>query len=225
MMLDSELIIISGLDQNLPVDSLELEQRVEEIITQAIEEKDAWKALNVCKTMIEIQQLSGIGLAKALYMIKGNWSAFGLKETFEDVAFEYFGKHRFTVDRYLAVQEMYEKKLIPEEMRDDIKQMNIKSQIPIAKALEQGIEIDEEQWRKLAQAPDFSTVSKIVREDIKGAEPRKGSLVLSIDNVGSIWGFYDGDRYFVGSLEVDTDDEIVIKAINRILSNSGIMRS
>jgi hypothetical protein len=224
-MLNSELIIISGLDQNLPVDSLELEQRVEEIITQAIEEKDAWKALNVCKTMIEIQQLSGIGLAKALYLIKNNWSVFDLKETFEDVAFEYFGKHRFTVDRYLAVQEMHEGEFIPNEFRDDIKQMNIKSQIPIAKALEQGVEITDEQWKKLAQAPDFSTVSKIVREDIKGAEPRKGSLMLSLDNVGSIWCFYDGERYFVGSLEVDVDEEVVMKAIKRIIDNSGILRN
>jgi hypothetical protein len=223
--MNDELMIISNLDQDLPVDSNELEKKIEAVILQAIEEKDVYKALNVCRTMVEIQKLSGIGLAKAIYLIKTNWEKFESDEKFEDIAFEYFGKDRHTIDRYLAVQTMFVENSIPEEFESNIRQLNIMTQIPIAKALEQGYEIEEDEWRKITEAPDFSTVAKILREDVKGKPPHKGSLQLFLDDFGELYAFFNDNRYHIGMLAVDDNSDAVQKAINRIVDRAGVMRS
>lgn len=224
-MKDDELILIGALDQPLPADSTEMLEKVEKLILNAVEEHNVWKALNVCKELIQVQKISGLGLAKSLFLVRKHWSEFNADDAFEDTVYEYIGVQRYTVDRYVAVWDMFEAGYIPKNLREDLKQRNIKDLIPIANALSQGHEIDAEQWEKIAEAPNFSTVSKIVREDIKGSEPRSGSLTLSLDGVGTIWAFYNGERYFIGSLEISSDEDIVLKAIKRITDNSGILRS
>ena len=62
-----ELIIDTSLDQPIPADNEWILQKVEAIINEAIEKKDAEIALSACEQLIKISKLSGIGLAKLLY--------------------------------------------------------------------------------------------------------------------------------------------------------------
>jgi hypothetical protein len=219
-----ELIIDTSLDQPIPADNEWILQKAETIINEAIEKKDAEIALSACEQLIKISKLSGIGLAKLLYLIKKNWDVFERHDTFEEVAYTRFGKHRHTISRYLAVySELFVKNTIPEQFKEDIQQQAIRTQDYIAAALKQGEEISEEEWEKLAHAPDINTVLKILREDVRGKPPRKGSLQLWVDDLGSIWATFEGDRFFIGSLEVDSDEEAVQKAIERIKKGSGIL--
>ncbi len=77
----------------------------------------------------------------------------------------------------------------------------------------------------MADAPDLNTITKIVREDVRGEEIKKGSISLSIDRDGSIYVFSHNQRVFIGSLEIKNEDEMVQKALNRIIKNSGILQS
>jgi DNA modification methylase len=44
-----------------------------------------------------------------------------------------------------------------------------------------------------------------------------------MDDLGSIWAAFEGNRFFVGSLEIDSEEEAVQKAIERIKKGSGIL--
>ena len=218
-----ELAILTGLDQPIPADNKEILERIEIIIQKSVEERNAYTALDACKTLVQISKVSGVALAKALYLIEKNWDSYDEEEEFDDIAYIYIGLHKHTVERYTILWKMYAEKLIPENVSEIIQQHNVKAQIPIARALEQGYEIDDAEWQKLSQAPDLTTVEKIIREDVKGKPPRRGSLQLWIDDLGSMWATYACGRFFVGSLEVDSDEEAVQKAIERIKKGAGIL--
>ena len=215
-----ELTIVTGLDQPLAVDNHWALNRIEEYIQQSIEEKNVYIALNVCKQLREVSQVAGLALAKMLYLIKHNWSSFNSEESFDEIAYEYIGLHSHTVDRYVKVWSMFADEQAPQELQS----RNIKELIPIANAIAQDYEITEDQWERLVEAPDFSTVSRIVREDIKGADPRKNALQLFYDEYGDITALRDGKVYPVGHLNVLTDEYVVERAIERITKNSGILR-
>jgi hypothetical protein len=218
-----ELLVLTGLDQPIPADSKEILQRVEEIIRKSVEERNAYTALDACKTLVQVSKVSGVALAKALYLIEKNWDNYDETDEFEDIAYIYIGLHKHTVERYTVLWKMYAEKLIPDNVSEEIQQHNVKTQIPIALALEQGYEIDDAEWEKLAHAPDLNTVSKILREEVKGKPPRKGSLQAWIDDLGSIWATYKGEKFFAGSLEVDSDEEAVQMLIERIKKGAGIL--
>ncbi len=218
-----ELLVLTGLDQPIPADIKEILQRVEEIIRKSVEEHNAYTALDACKTLVQVSKVSGVALAKALYLIEKNWDNYDETDEFEDVAYVYIGLHKHTVERYIAVAKMYDQKLIPDGFADDMQQHNIKAQVPIALALEQGYEINDAEWEKLAHAPDLNTVSKILREEVKSKPPRKGSLQAWMDDLGSIWATYKGEKFFAGSLEVDSDEEAVQMLIERIKKGAGIL--
>lgn len=219
-----ELSILSGLDQPLPTDSSEIDQRIDAIIGQAILQKNVYIALNACRSLIGVIKISGLSLARVLYAIKANWDKFGMDESFDDLVYEYLGRSPQTVDKYITIWKMFEDQVVPPRIAEQLKQRNIQDLVPIANAIAQGEEITEDQWERLAEAPDFNSVSRIVREDIKGADPRRSLLTISIDADGTLWAYKDGNRYFIGSLEVKDEEEIVQKAINRITNNSGILR-
>ncbi len=219
---NDELMLLSNLDQSLATDNNWVLERVEQIIQEAIQEKDAHKALNLCKTLREISQLSGLGLAKALYLIFINWDNFGIEDNFEAVAYEYLGLHKITVTNYVRIWSMFEDKIVPEDVAEALMQHNIKDLVPIANTIAQGYEIEEHDWEELAEAPDYSTV-QIITRDIKGQPPRKNSLQLFLNPAGEIWAYQQEQRYLIGYLEIDSNKETVQKAIERIKKAAGIM--
>jgi len=215
-----ELIILSGLDQSLPTDNGWALQKVDEYINQSLSQGDVYIALDVCKQLRQVSQIAGLALAKMLYLIRDNWDYFDVEEPFEDVAYEYIGLHSHTVDRYIKVWKMFADGVAPEELQ----QRSIKDLIPIANAVAQGYEITEDEWDKLEDAPDYSSVTRIVREDIKDQEPRRNALQLFLDSDGQITAMKDGFIHNVGYLHLDSGEDIVMSAIERIIKNTGMMR-
>lgn len=215
-------MLLSNLDQSVATDNNWMLDKVEQIIHEAIAEKDAHKALNLCKTLREISQLSGLGLAKALHLIYINWENFGMTDNFEAVAYEYLGLHKITVTNYVRIWGMFEDKVVPEAHTEALMQHNIKDLVPIANTIAQGYEIEDADWEELADAPDYSTV-QIITRDIKGQPPRKNSLQLFLNPSGEIWAYQQDQRYLVGYLEVESKRETVVKAIERIKKSAGIM--
>jgi len=222
---DDELMLITSFDQSIDSDDLSVLERIDDVIKEAIEQKNAYIALSACKSLLMIAKTSGLGLAKILYLISYNWSSFEIEDEFNDVVFEHLGMHKYTVSRYVRVWEMHQEDKIPKKYEQRILQRNIRDQIPIATAIKQGCEITDKQWEKLANAADFQEVSQIVREDIKGKERKKGLLQIFIDDMGTIYATKEGKRRFVGTLQIKDNDEIVQQAIQRIISNTGIRES
>jgi hypothetical protein len=219
--MSDELMIIGGLDQGISGGE-EVLDWIEEIIEKSFIEKNVHIGLSACKGLVGISKKSGLALAKGLYLLRENWELFELDDPFYEFVYPEVGLHPTTVDRYIEVWEMLS--VAPEDVRGRLKDQNIKSLIPIAKTVKQGYQIDEDGWNKLADAPDFTSVAKICREDIKGQEPRKSALQIYVDHIGTLWAWKAGERFYVGSLEIDDDTEPVQQAINRITKNAGVLR-
>jgi hypothetical protein len=215
--------LLGGLDQSVPVDAESILDYVEDIFNKSIEKKNPHIVIDACEKLIAISQLSGLALAKLFYLLDKNWHKYNQKESFEKVAVPRLGRHPHTIERYIRVWKLFAENLVPDELEDEMKQRNIKELIPIGNAVSEGYDFTEEDWEEIADAPDLSSVSRVVR-DVKGEPPKTGSLQLVMDNIGTLWVYVDNKKYFIGSLEVNDDEEVVQKSINRIIKNSGIMK-
>jgi hypothetical protein len=223
----TEFEIVSALDQSLEVDGSEEEilKRVEELITQAIINKDVIAALNVPKQIIMVQKVAGLGLAKSIYMIKQNWEVFELDESFDEYAMDWFGTHKATIVRYERVWRTLHSEQaedIPEKFKEKLQSLNLSSQVVVANIIEQGYELEEDEWKELSEQPDYHSINRTARE-IKGKEPRAQSLQIWIEEDGTIKCSKGGATYYVGWLDAANDNVIVQQAIERIKKHTGVM--
>jgi hypothetical protein len=218
-----DIMLVTSFDQSIATEDLSILDRIDSILDEAVKAKNAYIALNACKSLVRVAKTSGIGLAKMLYHIYSKWDEFEINDAFEDIVYEYVGLHKYTVQKYVRVWAMHQENKIPEKYEQDILQRNIKEQIPIANALVQGYKIDDENWDKLVDASDFTEVAKIVREDIKKKEPSIDALRLYLTKMGAIMAYKGGKTRMVGTLNIRDVDEIVKQAIQRIINNCGIM--
>lgn len=221
--MNDELLVISPLDQDLSVDDDDhVLEKIEGMILQSIQEHDHHKAIHICKQLIQITKLSGLALAKSLYLLKSNWDEFDLSDNFDDVMAGSIGLHKATIQRYTSVWKMYETNLIPDKFEDAIMQKSMKTLIPIAQALDAGYEIDDEEWEELVDAPDFSVVNAKLRE-IKGKEPRSNALILMMDREGGLKAIKNDEQVYIGFLNISDENEVVQQAITRLVKGSGIL--
>jgi len=218
-----DLFVTSSLDQTNEINASWVIERMDEVIRESISKRNVDIAVNILNQLLTISKLSGLGLAKGLYELSTNWEIFGIDEPFTDYIYQRIGKHKATVERYIKVWKMFAKEMIPTEYTQQIMSINIISQIPIANTLDQGWQLDNDDWKKLAYAPDGATINKILHE-IKNEPERSNSLRLEVDRGGNIWVYPGKDeRKFVGTLELDSEYDCVKKAVKRITSRSGIM--
>lgn len=218
-----ELELLDGIDQSVPVDDTVILQRVDEIIAESIDKKDGYIALNACRQLRQIHKLAGIALAKFFYLIKRNWEVYDIGDNFSDTVADYAGVNRATVSKYVEIWRMYEDKLIPKEFEEEIRQKNIKDQVPISSLVTNDeYDLDEEDWQKIVDAPDFNSVSREIRQ-ITGKKPYSNALILYMSDDGTINAEQGGQMEYVGFLNIE-GGEIAQKATQRIIKSAGILR-
>lgn len=223
-MTTDELVLFGvGLDQPIPEDDNFWMNRVEEVLETAFKNHDIDYALNTCESLRKIAGLSGKALAHLLYKLKQHWTYFEIEDSFEEMVYPRLGLHSHTIERYIKIAEMFDKEMIPKEFEDKVRGRNMTELMPIANTLAQGYELDDDDWKRIAQAPDEKSIRSEIR-DITGKEARKSGLTIFLDNRGSLWAADKTDRKFIGSLEITDDEPLVKKAINRIVDNAGVMR-
>lgn len=214
-------LVVGGLDQTLPQSKTEKDwyKRVDEIIETSVSENNPEIAFHAMENLQAISRFSGKALAKFIYTFHHQWEKFNQRDSFEDRLVDRLGMQPVTIKRYYNVWKFIVEGEVPKEYMDKIKLHPIKCLIPIATMYEQGYEVESNQWLALANAPDPSTIGKIIRK-IKGKEPKKGSLQLEINwKSGEIFAWKDGQKYYVGYLETKSEDEPVQQAIKRIMSD------
>lgn len=219
----SEMIPFDNLDQSLPVDATTELKIVDEIFETSIKENDPEIMFTYLVGIQQQFQIKGLALCKSLHLMNKYWEAFEIGDNFLDTAVQYLGIHRHTIERYVKVWDMFS--VAPKLLVPELQQKGISSLIPIANAVAQGYEIDDSVWDRLADAPDRNSVSKIINEQVKDMEgTRSNRLTILLDRKGSLWAIMDEERVFIGSLEIDDDNAIVQKAIERLTKNSGVVR-
>ena len=219
----SDMIPFDNLDQSLPVDATTELKIVDEIFETSIKENDPEIMFTYLVGIQQQFQVKGLALCKSLHLMNKYWEAFEIGDNFLDTAVQYLGIHRHTIERYVKVWDMFS--VAPKLLVPELQQKGISSLIPIANAVAQGYNIDDSVWDRLADAPDRNSVSKIINEEVKDMEgTRSNRLTILLDRKGSLWAIMDEERVFIGSLEIEDDNSIVQKAIERLTKNSGVVR-
>ncbi len=191
--------------------------KIEEIL-QNIEDNFSYELID---RLVQLEQLSGLVLAKALYLAYQNWNS--QDETFEEFAYERWGKNPVIVRRYLYVWDFIET-CVPGNFRDVFLHKAIRMLIPPATAMINGDVDDftEEEWEELADAVNESEVRKVVRS-AKGVSPKGGSLIAKIYEDGALVVWTDNGTKPIGYLDINSDDPDVEKICNRIIHKAGIL--
>lgn len=229
-MTDEIILFGDGLDQPIESNDDWVLDKIRSAVDEAKATKNVDIAINVCQQLVKIAKMSGRGLAEGLYLIWKNWPEFDMKDVDPiEYIYDHVGLHRATIDRYIRVAHMLnnpELNKIPPELVEEIGQRNIKELIPISTALASGYEINASQWKKIANAADFNEVAHIIRDEIKQIGPRSNILIICMDNVGNLSALNsDGKQVHIGYLDIDVADPLADKAIERIITNVGILRS
>lgn len=213
-------IVIGGLDAVMPMEKNQkaLLQKVDDIIQDAVEKNDPDIAGDALNYMLGVSRISGLTLAKTLYVLKFQWSKFKRRDSFEEYVEDYCGVKKTTRNRYVRVWELFVSGDVPKSALEKIKLHPIKSIVPISNLWYQKYDITDENWSKLANAPDVATINEICRT-IKGKPSKSGSLQIFIESDGTLYAWQDNKRYFVGHLNVEDENEVVQKAIDRIKSD------
>jgi len=211
-------IVLGGIDAFTPVGKPQMAilSRVDEVMEKAVEEKNPDIAFDAMKGILGVSQISGIAFAKFIYVMSFQWKEFGRRGTFEENAEDEFGRKKITIKRNYNVWEMLVSGDIPKEYVDKFLTMPIRCLIPIATMWKQKWEVETHQWMKLANAPDPSTINKIIRE-IKNVEPKEGSLQIEYDAESKcITGWKNGEPHPV-YLQYDEKDPVVTAMLERLL--------
>jgi hypothetical protein len=219
--------LASTMDEPLSLsvgDQKDIERRVDDIIAESLRQKDPVIALRGISQMEGFTRIVGDGLAKALWELKANWSLFELEEDFYDFVLEHSSLAKATIDRYIMTWEMFHNKCVPEKLVEQIKSRTMRDQIEIAKIADR-VELSPKDWKDIAACENGHTLIEVKRR-LLDMKPRKSGVTLRLRRNGDIEA-YDSEKnkHFVGSLELSErgKDEIIDKAINRIVRGAGML--
>lgn len=214
---DTSLAVIEGkvLTEKNVMDTIDL------VVQDMYATNSAKKAMGVISAMDNLGRVTGLAKAKVLWNVNFWYEETGQKEktgdTFEDYVEGETGTLGITTKRYLSVWQAIEDCVIPKKVQsrrmDDL--------VKIASALSQGYEFSKDNWKQIERASNSSEVRDIINK-IKGKPARKSGITGEIDRAGSIWAWQGGDRFFIGSLDVTSENPTVKKMIRRIIDNTGL---
>lgn len=217
-------IIVSGLDQTLPIRRAEhdLLERVDRIVEESVEKNDPERGFDAMESLLGMNRASGKALAKFIYTYIHVWEKFGSQFTFESVAEERLGLQKVTVQRYFRVWKLLVETEMPREYREKLQLLPMRSLVPIANLVEQGYELEDRDWLKLANAPDVATVNAIIRE-IKGVEPKANSLQMEWDIASKTLTAWKNGRPHEIYFTFDENDPTVLQALERLFGSGKVM--
>jgi len=217
-------MVLGGVDAFLPVASAQkaILSKVDEVMDRAVEEGNPSIAFNAMKGLLGVSQISGLAFAKFIYVMSFQWGNFKRRGTFWENAEEEFGRKEITLKRNYNVWDMLVDDKIPKDYREKLQNLPIRCLIPVATMWKQGWEVESNQWMKLANAPDPSTVNKIIRE-IKKKEPKKGALTIEWDAGEKTLTMWKNDVPHPVYLQYDETDEIILAGLARLFGDGRVL--
>jgi hypothetical protein len=217
-------LVLGNLDVFLPVGKAQMEilSKVDEVVERSVAQNNPDIAFDAMNGLLGVSQVSGLAFAKFVYVMSFQWDGFNRRGTFFENAEEQFGRKEITLKRNYNVWEMLVSGDIPKEYCDKFKTMPIRCLIPIATMWKQKWEVEPHQWMMLANAPDPSTINKIIR-GIKKKEPKKGSMTIEWDAEAKCITMWKNDIPHPVYLQFDENDEIIKAGLARLFGDGRAM--
>ena len=181
---------------------------------------DVNRATDLIKRLDALDTVSGHAKAKFLFGFNEWWKQNKSDENFADHIDSTTDTKPVTVRRYVQTWKYIEDYTIPKE----IAQRPMRELVPIASHLAQGYDLSKEQWRKIKLSSTSSEVGAILR-DAKGKPARKSARVIKLSRDGSLTGYKDNKKYFIGFLNIKEaeSDLVLAEFIEKIKIGSGII--
>ena len=194
---------------------------IDDVILKLRQTNDMSEVIHTTNVMDKINKVSGLAKAKLLWGWDLWYKETGQEEkrgdVFEDMVESETGTKPITTKRYINTWSYIEDCIIPKEVQE----RRMDDLVKIATVLSHGYDISKDVWKKLARASNSSEVGEILRI-VTGKKARKSGLNIVLTRDGSLNVWKDDKKHFVGYLEVNSEDEVVKKAIQRIIDNAGV---
>jgi hypothetical protein len=223
----TDMMLSSTFDEPLAspqADRDNLFTKIDDVLQRSIAQNDPIIALQGVKQLEQVGRITGLGLAKLLWAVQDRWADYNTGEEFRDYVIEHTSLAWATVTRYCLVWEMYQKNTIPAALIDAIQSKTMRDQVEIAK-IEDRVDMKMADWKRIAKASNGREIIEIKRE-LTNLKPRKSGFSIKLRRNGDL-EVWDSKhvRHHVGFLNVDDakTNDIIQKAIDRIVRNTGIM--
>lgn len=219
-----DAIVLGGIDSFMPHGQTEkhILKDVKSKVEEAIANQDVNGLGKIGQALLGVGQVSGIAFAEYVYTVEACWKQLNQRDDFYTWAEDKLGRNKVTLERQHRVWEMFVSGDVPKEYVDKFKTMPIRVLIPIANMWNQGYEVTDLQWKKLSNAPDPSTVNKIIRE-IKNKPEKKDTLNMEwIRDQKAVVGWVNGKPHTV-YLTYDEGDEVVAKMLSRLFGDGRVL--
>jgi len=205
------------------ITEFDLEETCHGIVARLQETSDTTEIEQAVTNLNGVEKFAARAKSKLIF----EWSCWykvtsGL-DNFAEWYTQKFGGETLTVQKHQAIGELLSDDKVP----DNVKQLNTKELVSVARAKQSGYELDEH-WEEIAHAGSEAEVNQIVRK-VKGKPERQGTLNLSLQPDGSITAWMGDGMVSLGWLNLqDRDDEntpadkrkILEIGIARIVNNS-----
>lgn len=194
------------------------------VIAKTIEQKDPYYALDHLLQLERFKNISAIAKAKILHFLSRFWIENQIEADFIETVMSYVGLNsKLVISRYIAIWDMFESNLIPENVQEELKERPVRDLVPIMGALSQGYEFTDQNWDDILHSNGLTQVARIVREDVKDAEPRSNAINYKLNrSSGALYAVNQGRSYYIGKFNMSTDNPVERSAILRIINNIGI---
>lgn len=226
-------MLANNQDQPIALSQLDMKMfdEVDSIIASAVTAGDPLVALEYGKDLVGSALMRGLALAKLLYRLRENWEIFkaaGTDDSLEDMAYAHIGRSPETVTKYIRMWEsVFENDDIPENVKKQLMGRSMPELLLITALAREGT--TPETLEEIAHAPDRDAIRDIIKRERGGATSSKNSVYITIEMregatkpKGTLTAVFGKERTIFGTLDVDSADEFVQKAINRILNSAHI---
>jgi hypothetical protein len=196
-------------------------ESIDKVLINLDETNDIQNATNVLNNLGGLENVVGHGKARLLYGMY-TWNTIHRPE---ENFFDYIDSvstttKGITAKRYVLVQENILSGRIPK----GIQSKPMRDLVPIATCLSQGYEINEKMWKKIALCSNDRELGDVLRQ-VKGKQPRKSARVIKLSRDGSLFGWKDNKKYFLGFLNVKEaeTDKVLAEFIEKIKIGAGVV--
>lgn len=205
---------------NQPLSKQDFFRSIDDEIVALHDTGDMNRVMKVLNGLDAVEGITGHAKAKLLWASSEWYKTNVPNENLSDDVSSMTDIKKVTVDRYVLVWKYVEDLTIPKE----IAEQPMRNLVPIAKTLSQGYDISKEQWKKIDLCTNDGELRDVLRK-IKGKAERKSARVIKLARDGSLYGWKDNKKHFLGFLNVkDAKDDIVIaEFIEKIKISSGIV--
>lgn len=218
---------MSALEQTMKLTTAEtlLLKEVEDVLEQARIEANPFKALAWGYALRRRGHISGLALAKLLWGLQEEWSAYATDMDFYDAVINDMGIPTGTTRKYTNLwRDIFENPKVEEQVKKALLGQPIEALLLLpAGAREE--QFTPEDWEEIANAHDKAAVRDVVQRRRPGHTSSGAAVVITMDREGYLSARRGKGHYLpIGTLlKPEEAGEVERIAIERIIRAAGIV--